>query len=408
MNKKLLSLKTTWITVCFFNFFIAALMGTILRYGFVGNIPFNFKHLTHGHSHIAMLGWVYLMLYTFITHKFIPQKKQAFTYLFWITQLAMVGMMISFPLQGYAAISISFSALHIFCSYYFVLLVWKNQEKNTLPEKWLLKAALVFMLLSTLGIWCLGPAVALVGKQSVFYHLSIQFFLHFQFNGWFLLAVLALFFNYLNSIKVVVNINQFRRFFLLLFFSIFLTFALPISWYISHASLFWINALGIFLQLFSIWFFVKIIRSNFSLIWKNTTTSISKKLMIFTFGSFVLKILLQTTSLFPEIASISFQIKHLVIGFIHLTMLGVVSGFLLLFLFQSNWFSENKYIRFGINVFLIGFLGTELLLFIQGGMFYLQLPQLTYYHLLILIFSCFLLLGCSLFFKSVLTNRENT
>jgi len=403
MNKTLSQLQKYWITVCLFNFFIAALMGTILRYGFVSNIPFNFKHLTHGHSHIAMLGWVYLILYTFIVHQFIPQKKQIFTYLFWATQLAVVGMMISFPLQGYAAISITFSALHIFCSYYFAFLVWKNQENNTLPEKLLLKSALVFMLLSTVGIWCLGPAVALAGKQSVFYHLAIQFFLHFQFNGWFLLAVFALFFKYLNNLKAVINLKLFNKFYSSLIFATLFTYALPVSWYVSHPALFWINVLGIFLQLVSFWFLIKIILPNFSLIWKNATTII-KKIMVFTCASIGLKILLQTTSLFPEIASISFQIKHLVIGFIHLTMLGVVSGFLLLFLLQSKWFSENKLIPWGINIFFIGFLGTEFLLFIQGGMFYFQFHQIPYYHLLLLLFSCFLLLGITLFFVGILKN----
>lgn len=402
MNKKLPSLQKTWIAICFFNFFIAAFMGVILRYGFVTSISFNFKYLIHAHSHIAMLGWVYLMLYSFIVDWFIPIKNKRFTYLFWLTQLAVIGMMLSFPLQGYAIVSISFSTLHILCSYYFIQLVWKNQQNNSLPEKWLLKAALLFMFLSTIGIWCLGPAVAIAGKESVFYHLAIQFFLHFQFNGWFLLAVLALLFKYLSTLSVAINEKHFSYFFNLLILSTFLTFALPISWYVNHFLFFWINALGILMQLMALVILVKIIRPYFYLLWKTSTRTI-KKIIFFTSSCVVLKILLQTTSLFPEIAANSFHIKQLVIGFIHLTMLGVISGFLLWFFLQRNEFSKkNNLVTWGINFFLLGFLGTEFLLFVQGGMYYFQMNEISNYNLLLLSFSVFLLVGISLLFMRIL------
>ncbi|MCB0446175.1 MAG: hypothetical protein KDD03_01425, partial [Gelidibacter sp.] len=175
-------MQKKFILVCLLNFLVAASMGLVLRYVFIQPLSLNFRFLTHGHSHVAMLGWVYLMLYLLIVHHFIPDKKPIYNRLFWITQLAVVGMMISFPLQGYAAISISFSTLHIFCSYYFVRLVWQHHKTTSLPARYLLKACLLFMLLSTIGVWCLGPAVATLGQTSAFYQIAIQFFLHFQFN----------------------------------------------------------------------------------------------------------------------------------------------------------------------------------------------------------------------------------
>ena len=114
------------VVVCLFNFLIAALLGLALRYSFLGSIEVNYRFLTHAHSHVAMLGWVYLMLYVCIAHYFVPEQKPIYTKLFWVTEFAVLGMVLSFPFQGYAAVSISFSTLHIFCSYYFVYLVWKQ------------------------------------------------------------------------------------------------------------------------------------------------------------------------------------------------------------------------------------------------------------------------------------------
>ena len=160
-------MKKSWLIVCFINFFIASLMGLLLRLMYVAPVKWvNFPFLMHGHSHTAMLGWVYLMLYGLIVHCFIPkesQKKLIYNRLFWVTQITVLGMMINFPIQGYALFSISFSTLHIFCSYYFCRLVWKDAQPATLPEKQLLKTALFFMVFSTLGVWCLGPAVGLLG-----------------------------------------------------------------------------------------------------------------------------------------------------------------------------------------------------------------------------------------------------
>jgi hypothetical protein len=160
------------VVICLINFLIAALLGLILRYSSINPIDLNYRFLTHAHSHIAMLGWVYLMLFTLIVHYFIPDKKPVYNRLFWVTEFAVIGMMLSFPFQGYAAVSISFSTLHIFCSYYFVYLIWKHHQINNLPSQYLLKASLLFMLLSTVGVWCLGPAVSIIGKASAFYQIQ--------------------------------------------------------------------------------------------------------------------------------------------------------------------------------------------------------------------------------------------
>ncbi|WP_264564452.1 hypothetical protein [Flavobacterium sp. N3904] len=360
-------MKRSWILVCFVNFFIASLMGLLLRWIYIVPIPgINFQFLMHGHSHVAMLGWVYLMLYCLIFHFYVPkeaQQKPVYNRLFWVTELAVVGMMIDFPAQGYAFASILFSTLHIFCSYYFCYLMWKDTKPSTFPEKKMLNTALFFMVFSTLGVWCLGPAVGIMGKESPFYQIAIQFFLHFQFNGWFLFAVLALFFK---QSKLNIDDKKFRLFYNLFVSSTVLTLALPVSWSLPNPIFYWINAVGVVLQLCLAIVFIQLIRSQFQTFFA-PLSSLEKTVYRFALFSLALKIIIQLVVLVPELAQVSHQIRNFVIGYIHLTMLGIITGFLFGFALQNDFInSKNTIQKLGIYIFLLGFVATEILLFLQG------------------------------------------
>ena len=395
-------MQKSWILTALINFLIAAMLGLLLRYQFVNTLNINFRFITHAHSHVAMLGWIFLMLYSLLTYYFVPEKKQIYTWLFWITQIAVTGMLLSFPFQGYAAISISFSTLHIFCSYYFVKLLWKDIEIKELSESLLVKASLLFMLVSTIGVWCLGPAVATLGNQSAFYNIAIQFFLHFQFNGWFLFAVLAVLFKIFHLSGIKINPKGFKLFFRFLVAATILTFALPVSWYISHPVFLWINAFGILLQLVATIIFIKLLQPQWTLFWSKTS-GLARLMFGFAFICLVLKTGMQSTSLLPEVAELSSQIRNLVIGFIHLLMLGVISGFLLAYLFESKLVDlKSTWLKFGTGLFLLGFITTEVLLFIQGGMFYFGSGMIPNYYLSLFVFSGVLVLGILLIAISVL------
>lgn len=389
------------VVICLINFLIAALLGLILRYSFIGSIDVNYRFLSHAHSHIAMLGWVYLMLYTLIVHYFVPDKKPIYNRLFWITEFSVIGMLLSFPFQGYAAISITFSTLHIFCSYYFVYLIWKHQQISNLPTRYLLKASLIFMLLSIVGIWCLGPVIVVLGKSSAFYEIAIQFFLHFQFNGWFLIAVMALFFHIIQ----LKDSKTFSTFFTLLIVSTILTLALPINWYAPNNFFYLANALGVVMQLFTLILFLKLI-----IPYRNILSGHYTKLSLFMLGfsifCFVLKSTLQLVSLIPEVSQTVYEHRNFVIGFIHLTMLGIITGFLFFFILQNRLVFNNYVLRLGIYTFVLGFLVTEIILIIQGSLFYLKSGFMPNYYLLLFVFSLLILLGIMLIIINILSHKN--
>jgi hypothetical protein len=387
-------MRKSWILICFINFFIASLMGLLLRWMYVAPIEgVNFQFLMHGHSHVAMLGWVYLMLYCLIFHFFVPkeaQQKTIYNRLFWVTELAVMGMMIDFPAQGYAFVSILFSTLHIFCSYYFCHLIWRDAKLATFLEKKMLRTALFFMIFSTLGVWCLGPAVGLMGKASAFYQIAIQFFLHFQFNGWFLFAVLALFFK---QSKMNIDEKKFGLFYNLFVIGTVLTLALPVSWSLSNPVFYWINAVGVVIQLFSALLFIQLIRPQFQVFF-SPLSPLEKTVYRFALLSLALKIAIQLVVLVPELAQVSHQIRNFVIGYIHLTMLGIITGFLFGFAFQNDFISSKNAIqKWGTILFLLGFVATEILLFLQGIWLFLNNVSFPNYYQNLFLSSVFLPIG---------------
>ena len=404
MQKKL-------VIVCLINFLVAATMGLMLRYvfalplhDFVKPIPLQFRNLMHAHSHGAMLGWVYLMLYVLIVHHFIPDKRRIYNRLFWVTEIAVIGMLISFPFQGYAAISISFSTLHIICSYLFIRLIWKNHKIESKPIQLLLKASLVFMFVSTIGIWCLGPAAAILGIESAFFQIAIQFFLHFQFNGWFLFAVLAVFLPGF----FIENTKRFQVFFKTLIGGTILTFALPVSWFAYHSILPWINGVGVLLQLVAGYYFILLLRPHWTKFWQKTLP-LSKWMYGLALLSFVLKIALQTSSIIPEVSMMANQYHNFVIGFIHLMMLGVITGFLFAFLLESSLISiKSKSLNLGIYSFIIGFIATEFILLLQGLFYYFALGMIPNYYMLLFFFSILLPLGILFILVNLLNHETKT
>lgn len=390
------------VAICLSNFLIAALMGLLLRFVSIFPLSINYRFFTHAHSHTAMLGWVYLMLYLLIFHYFVQEKKTIYIRLFWTTQVAVWGMMFSFPFQGYAAISITFSTLHIICSYIFIFLIWKKLKAKSYVSSVLLKTALIFMAVSTLGVWCLGPAVGLYGNTSDFYQVAIQFFLHFQFNGWFLFAVIGVSFHILN----IQDSKQFRIFYRILLQATVLTFALSLYWYFPYKLFYWLNALGVIFQITALFIFLKIIKFSF-----HTILAKASKLEIYLYSfsilCFCLKAVLQLGSLFPKFSQIIYQHKLYVIGFIHLLMLGVITGFLFAFMMRNKLITLSVVTSVGVYSFIIGFVLTEFLLLVQGYLYYTNEPIISNFNMFLFIASIFLPLGIMFLLKNLITQKSH-
>ena len=388
-------MKNSWIFLSLMNFFIAASMGLILRGAFLWEIGWlDYLNWLHGHSHVAMLGWAYLGVYVLIGFRFIPSEIWStpfYSRLFWFTQITVIGMMFSFPAQGYGPISITFSALHVVASYIFCYRAWKDMIFQHREVRTIMRTALVFMVVSTLGVWFLGPLAMTGQRSSVLYQLVIQFYLHFQFHGWFTFAVLALLLDVL--VKGPISRQLFRRFYYLLLGGTILTYSLVLNWgYSSDFSLI-LNGIGVLMQFMALVLFLRGLKNEVNA-GSNRFAPITKVFLMFGIASWILKIVVQTLVIVPQVAVISYTLRPLMIGFIHLSMLGFISGLLLGILFHTGILKiRDGWALSGGLVFIIGFVITELLLFVQGLFYWMRWGQLPYYYELIFGASVLLPLG---------------
>jgi hypothetical protein len=403
-------MKPAWLRIALINFAVAAVLALLLRLVHLADLSWmDYRFVRHAHSHVAMLGWVYMVLYALIWHRFLPPDiriRKVYSTLFWLTQISVIGMMISFPLQGYGLASIIFTTLHLFLSYAFVVLVWAHLPKDSSKSGLLLKTSIVWMLLSTAGLWALAIIMA-NGIRTPWYYTAIQFFLHFQFNGWFTFAAIALLFKEFEQYNVILSKQLFRWFFMLLVISCLLTFALSVAWSNPLPSLYFLNGSGVLIQLAALIVFVFLLRSVWQPFSKNKS-NIVKTFYLLAFGSFALKVVIQSIVVIPEVAVISYTIRQFVVGFIHLTMLGSVSCFILAILYEKyHSLFSSKTNLFGGYLFTTAFIATEAVLFLQGLMLWIELGFARYYHEVLFIATSFLVIGIILMAAGLKTQLKN-
>ena len=187
-----------------------------------------------------------------------------------------------------------------------------------------------------------------------------------------------------------------------------LTFSLPVSWYAYHPILLWINGIGVLLQLLALYYFIKLLEPYRVSFFANASNLV-KLLYRFALFCFVLKISLQTLSIVPEVSTMAYQYHNFVIGFIHLTMLGVISGFLFAFLLQNSLTNQNsKRLAFGMYCFMFGFCATEILLFVQGWFYYFSLGLIPNYYLILFLVSILLPFGLLFLIYNILNHDTKT
>lgn len=347
-------------------FIIAAILGVVLRSFHSIEIPVTYKFIVHTHSHIALLGWVYMGLTTLLYKLFLEKQEVAFKYrrIFWFTQFTLVGMLLSFPFQGYALFSIIFSTLFLFASYWFTGFFMRYvpaSYKKTDSYK-CVKFALWYMVLSSFGPWTLGAIMNTLGAESIWYRLSIYFYLHFQYNGWMILGLLGVFIYILERNDIEIPKVTFNRFFWWINLGIALSFSLSTLWTKPHILLYVIGGLGAILQIMAFGILILLCIRNKEKLFQ-ILTPLQKNLLLTVAALIGIKILLQLLTAFPYFANLAASITDFTIGYLHWTFLGVVTVGLLLFL---DYLKLLQLSRWAYYLYLLGFLLTEILIFTKG------------------------------------------
>ncbi|HSN62320.1 MAG TPA: hypothetical protein VLR49_15385, partial [Ferruginibacter sp.] len=112
-------------------------------------------------------------------------------------------------------------------------------------------------------------------------------------------------------------------------------------------------------------FFIKLLLSHTSYLKENflKTSGWILKLSVLACS---IKIILQLFSVIPFLSKLAFGFRPIVIGYLHLVLLGVITLFLLGYLVSSQIIKTDQKTFLGIGIFVGGIFLNELLLMIQG------------------------------------------
>ncbi len=355
-----------------FLFFITAMViGCLMRFNFLHPIDFvEFKHLLHAHSHVVLLGWCFNILYISISWVYDPEslKNKSLSHLFWFIQGTIFLSMWGFLFQGYAFVSILFSTVFLLGSFVWLGLIWgKVRADRTVGGRFIF-SALVCLLVSSLGPLSLSVIMNTALKQTFVFPLSIYFYLHFLYNGFFILGLIGLAFKLLDQKNIDYDKVSAQRFYFLMKWSVAPLYALSAVW-LNYSLL--INVVGVLAALLQIWggfYLLKLLRElSLRDVFKKRSYH---QILIFKIvvAAFFVKLVIQTTSGIQWVANVAFEQKSFfIIGYIHLVMLGLISLFVFWYLWaQKQIFIERGLSKWGLWSFVLGVFLSEALLFTQG------------------------------------------
>lgn len=360
-----------WLLIAFINLNIVALIGVVLRYKIAFSLPWiDQKHLLHAHSHFAFAGWITQCIMTlmvaYLHEQGLQNSLRKYRWLLLSNLLSAYGMLLSFPFEGYGPISITFSTLSVLVSYFFAFVYWKdlNKLKNPAVSTYWFKSALLFNAVSSIGTFALAYMMANKIIHQNWYLLSVYFYLHFQYNGWFFFACMGL----LAGALQVFGVNSVyqKAVFWLFLLAIVPTYYLSVLWMPIPLPAYILVLLAAAAQVMGWSLFLYILMRDFLLLKKSIPLP-GRIILLLSAIALSIKLILQLGSTYPPLSKLAFGFHPIVIGYLHLVFLGVITIFLIGYMLTIDLIKANKGALSGVYIFTCGIILNELLLMTQGA-----------------------------------------
>lgn len=384
-----------WYQLALFNLIVVALLGLLLRYKMNFSFPFlEQENILHAHSHFAFDGWIGFLLQVLIVDVFTKDYKKS--PLFWnrfflLSTIVNYAMIFSFGWEGYGGISIALSTATLWLSYLFAYKIFKalpSKQNNNISTRFV-KAALFFMLLSSLGPYALAVIMAThVGGQYAFQN-ALYFFLHFQYNGWFTFATLAFIVKKWEQ-STVFHFKKTRLFYRLLAGTCIPSYFFTMLWQHRPEVVTVIMILTAVAEAMALCLFLQLAyqnRRNFF----TTLPASCQWLYRLAIAAYTLKVILPFFILNDHISQFALGLRPVIIGYLHLVFLAFVSMYLLGVLVEKNIIPYSKRIsNAGVTILAAGIIINEILLAVQGfaAIYSLYLPainKLLFYNTFLLV-----------------------
>src|SRR5699024_5749369 len=353
-----------------------------------------YTNVLHAHSHLAILGWAFLgtfIIFLSIQWDYNKRKKEAkaISVTLFITSLV---MFIAFLYQGYGLVSIILSTLHIFVEYWTASFIFRHLKMGAFRSQisnLFIKGSLVALLLSSLGPFALGYISSTGMKESAFFDMAIYFYLHFQYNGWLYLFLIGLLITILHYKKITLSTSLLTASFWIYFIALFPGYLLSILWVdvgtsgsvlaIVGSIGQWVGGVGL---LFAFKGTSRQLMSHFS---KGTIGALGVTLFLL-----LIKSSMELGLMSPGMANLIYDTRSIVIGYLHLTLLGFISIFILTQYRMVHILESNRLTFYGSILFGVGFMLNEVLLFGDGLLTWLNKPHISFYESGLLIASMLL------------------
>jgi len=363
--------KNLWITLSLGNLCGVALLGLTLRTKFLFPIQFiDYKNFLSAHSHFAFGGWLTMILMILYVDNLLREEerqKKIYQVLFWGIEITSVGMLLTFPIQGYALFSIIFSTAFILITYTFSWVFVKDLRKAAKDRSVVLLsvAALLSLVVSSIGPFTLAYIMATSTGNAFLYRDAIYTYLHFQYNGFFTLSVFALLLNQLLRFLDKNITDKLWPFALFLCLSVVPALFLSLLWHGYNIYFRTLALAGCVLLMISLVFFFRIALHR--KIFAHYTSWLEKILLLFSMISFVVKLILQMGTIIPALGNAVFGYRPVIIGFLHLVFLGFVSFYVFFNLLDTGAFGRVREMsKLAISFFATAVVLNEAILLIEG------------------------------------------
>lgn len=294
------------------------------------------------------------------------QKSGRYGLQFLLAQITVAGILVSFTVQGYGFYSILFSSFFQLLSYWFLFRLLRDAPMSVAYPRhrysfsWVQWAA-AYNFISTLGPWAVGILSARGFGGTEYYDAAIYFFLHFQYNGWFVLLLPALFFYSLEQREI--NYDKVLAGRLLIFTTVSVLPAYALSLLGMSISRFFTEMIWVsVLLILPVFYYGCALLKKLHL--KNLLPENREVFLLFVLAliAFFSKHLLQVASALPFMRELVFGRREIVIAYLHWVMLGAITSGFFVALYRRGVFIKKKLFSLGAWLFLTGFITTEFLL----------------------------------------------
>ncbi|MFU8860470.1 MAG: hypothetical protein ACNA8K_08595 [Cyclonatronaceae bacterium] len=332
---------------------------------------FNPKFLIHSHSHVAMLGWLFLALAGLIARYGMTEsgrRQMGNPVYLALLHFSIGGMTIAFALQGYAFYSILLSTLFILLSLWFAIIYFRHENPDVCSlTRNFLNAAVFWMVFSSVGPLALAGGT-MMGPDWI--RAWVAFYLHLQFNGWITFALIGLIIAFLDKNNISINRRSGTVAFWLLFAGLLPSIEPMVREFTDSKVLLYAGIAGSFAV------FAGSLVIGAKLFKRSGDRIRHQKALFFTAViALLFKSLFHAFASLPGIGEGLIATRYFAIGFVHLLLLGFASmAVIWLITVPAISSPRNNLISYGTWIFVSGAISMILLLFAFGMYQYLLVP----------------------------------